>query len=105
MRFVKLTALTTRVTIMREMGLSQRDFFRIFPAVIRGRPFERLSDGVLYEESGRRVLVRISAESERRLGVLRIPVTIVRLQFDGHTREEADKFMARFDRHFHRGGG
>ncbi len=92
-------------TITREMGISHSDFFRIFPAVIHGRSFERLPDGIRFEESERRVLVRLSAESQRRLGMLRIPVTTIRLQFEGHTEAEVESFMARFDRHFHRGGG
>ena len=90
---------------MREMGISHSDFFRIFPAVIRGRSFERLSDGVLYEEPGRRLLARLSAESERRLGMLRIPLTTVRIHFEGYSVEEVNSFMAAFDLHFHRGGG
>ena len=87
------------------MGISHADFFRIFPAVIRGRTFERTSDGVFYEEPGRQLRVRLSAESQRRLGMLRIPVTLVYLQFDGFPREDADAFMMRFERHFQRGGG
>ena len=93
------------VTVTREMGISHRDFFRIFPTVIRGRPFERRSDGVLYEELGRRLRVRLSAESERRLGKLRIPLTTVQLQFEGFSAEQVESFMAAFDLHFHRGGG
>ena len=87
------------------MGISHSDFFRIFPAVIHGRRFERLSDGIRYEESERRLLVRLSAESQRRLGMLRIPLTTIQFQFEGYIRAEVDSFMARFDRHFHRGGG
>ena len=87
------------------MGISHSDFFRIFPAVIQGRPFERLCDGISYEESERRILVRLSAESQRRLGMLRIPLTTICLQFEGYTQADVDSFMARFDRHFHRGGG
>ena len=87
------------------MGISHSDFFRIFPAVIQRQPFERVSDGIRYEESERRLLVRLSAESQRRLGMLRIPVTTIQLRFEGHTQKEVNKFMERFDRHFHRGGG
>ena len=89
----------------REMGISHRDFYRIFPAVIRGRPFERTSDGVLFEEPGRRLRVLLSAESQRRLGMLRIPITIVQLQFEGFPQADVDAFMLRFERHFQRGGG
>ncbi len=87
------------------MGISHGDFYRIFPAVIRGRPFERTSDGVLYEEPGRRLRVKLSAESQRRLGMLRIPVTTIRLQFDGYTQADVAELMARFELHFQRGGG
>ena len=87
------------------MGISHSDFFRIFPAVVHGRPFERLSGGIRFEESERLLLVRLSAESRRCLGMLRIPLTVICLQFEGYTQADVDSFMARFDRHFHRGGG
>ena len=87
------------------MGISHRDFYRIFPAVTGRSRFERTPDGVLYEEAGRRLRVRLSAESRRRLGMLSIPVTTIRLQFDGYSQAHVEEFMARFDLHFHRGGG
>lgn len=94
-----------QIAITREMGISHADFFRVFPAVIDHRPFERLPDGIAYADGGRRLAVTLSPESRRRIGMLELPVTSVAFLFDGHTSEQVDAFMARFDRHFHRGGG
>jgi len=87
------------------MGISHADFFRVFPAVIDRRPFERLPGGLAYTEGGRRLAVTLSPESSRRIGMLELPVTCVAFLFEGYTPEQVDAFMARFDRHFHRGGG
>ncbi len=87
------------------MGISHSDFFRIFPAVINRQPFERSADGIRYSDRERRLSIVLSPESNRRLGMLRIPLTTLRLEFNGYTCDEVDQFMERFDRHFHRGGG
>ena len=87
------------------MGISHGDFFRVFPAVIDHQPFERSPDGSAYVEEGRCLAITLSPESRRRMGMLEIPVTMVTFMFEGHTREQVDAFMVRFDRHFQRGGG
>ena len=87
------------------MGISHSDFFRIFPAVIDRRPYERTTNGIRHAGGGRRLTIELSPESHRRLGMLTIPMTTLRLEFEGYADEEVENFMERFDRHFHRGGG
>ncbi len=89
----------------REMGISHNDFFRIFPAVANRQSFEGVKGAVRLVDGVRCLTVELAPESHRRLGMLRIPVTVLRFTFEGYTSREVEGFMERFDWHFHRGGG
>ncbi len=93
------------VIVTREMGIGHRDFYRIFPAVIDHRPFEFTAAGVKVRDGARCLEIALGAEGIRRIAQLRVPFTTIRLTFHGYTRAELQVFLARFDRHFHRGGG
>lgn len=93
------------ITLQRELGIAHTDFFRVFPAVVGHRPFGRSGRCVLFQDGPRTLRICLASESQRRLGMLRIPVTALSFSFEGYTRADADRFMRRFDLHFHRGGG
>jgi len=69
--------------------------------------FEIEVDGgrVVAGSGDRRLEITLSAESERRIALLTLPVTHVRLEFIGYGDAEAAAALARFDRGFQRGGG
>lgn len=52
-----------------------------------------------------KLVVRLSAESERRIALLTVPVTRVEFEFEGFNEREMRDFMKRFDRAFQRAGG
>ncbi|MEQ8495922.1 MAG: hypothetical protein RLW42_17050, partial [Gammaproteobacteria bacterium] len=54
---------------------------------------------------GRRLVVRLAAERERRIALLRLPVTDVHFEFTAFPAAARDAFLARFDRAFQKGGG
>lgn len=89
----------------KEMSISHADFFRVLPAVLDGRTFVRDGTRVTIGDADRRIEISLSAEGERRIALLRLPVTRVRITFFGHGANEAETFLARFDRAFQRGGG
>ena len=93
------------VILTREMGISHRDFFRIFPAVVDRLSFERTDTGVRCGDGARSLEITLDPEGERRIAQLRIPVTAMRLVFRGYDADQIRAFMERFERHFHRGGG
>lgn len=88
------------------MGISRGDFLRVMPSLLAEAEV-RLAEAGLTAcwPDGRRLEARLSAESERRIAALRLPVADVELHFQGATRDWVQAFMQRFDRAFHKGGG
>ena len=50
-------------------------------------------------------MISLSPEGRRRIAALSLPTTQVHFTFTGYSSEDIDRFMARFDRAFQRGGG
>jgi hypothetical protein len=89
----------------RELGCTHAEFFRMLAAALAHRR-HTVTDGRVVVAEGRRcVEIRLGPEGERRLGLLRLPVTRVEFVFDGYARSEIEAFMRRFDLAFQRGGG
>lgn len=93
------------LTLHREMGLSHAEFFRSLPAVVGGRECRVDGATVTIQEPEGTVVIRLSAEAERRIALIRLPVTHVTFEFPDHDPAAAAAFMRRFERHYQRGGG
>lgn len=89
----------------KEMGTTHREFFRLLPAALGGDEYRVDGRVVTVGGGGRRLTITLSAEAERRIASLVLPVTHVRLVLTGYPAEEAAAVLARFDRAFQRGGG
>ena len=88
------------------MGITHADLFRLLPLALNGANFTVVGKKILVsDDSERSVTICFSAERERRLGSLTLPVTLLEFRFAGYGDNEKDLFMARFDRTFQRGGG
>jgi hypothetical protein len=87
------------------MGLTHREFFRILPAALEGRPFSVSGSVVGIEEESSRITITLDPQQERQIALLRIPFTRVTFDFSGYSEDEIDAFMGRFERHYQRGGG
>ena len=94
-----------RITLRREMGLSHGEFFRSLPAAMGDRRFSVSAPTVTMAEGARRLEITLAPERERRIGLLRLPVTCVTFDFTGYSEAEVEAFMRRFERHYQRGGG
>jgi hypothetical protein len=93
------------VTIHREMGLDHREFFRTLPAALEGSMF-RVSGARIEVSAGWcQLRITLAPPAERRIGLLRLPVTRVTFEFTGGSEGKIEDFMRRFDRHYQRGGG
>ena len=93
------------LAIDKEMGISHAEFFRILPAALPGFHLT-LKDGIVDANDGeRRVEISLAPEGRRRIALLELPVTRVRLVLRGYGNEEAGAVVTRFDRAFQRGGG
>jgi hypothetical protein len=91
--------------ITREMGLTHKDFFRTIPKVFNDRAFQITDVTVTVCEAERCLRICLGPQRERRIAMLRLPVTDVSLHFIGYTETEVNGFMNRFARYFQRGGG
>lgn len=91
--------------VVREMGITHAELFRLLPAATGLQEFD-VSDKIISIRNGEKVInIRISPEIERRLGSLRLPVTVLEFSFSGYAGQEISKFFRRFDRCFRRCGG
>jgi hypothetical protein len=91
--------------ISREMGITHSEFFRLFPLAAEGYDYAIEGDTVIVNRGHRNLTIRLSAEGERRIALLAVPVTHVEFEFNGFTEGEIGEFMGRFDRAYQRGGG
>jgi hypothetical protein len=93
------------VILIREMGLTHAEFFRTLPSAMGDQTFSVSDLTVTTKSEAHRLTIKLAPEQERRIGFLRLPVTWVTFEFVGHTQDDIDSFMRRFERRFQRGGG
>jgi len=90
----------------REMGVSHAEFFRTLPAALTGRDYTVSGTVVTVTETAdRRIVITLDPQSERRIAMLRLPMTLVTFEFCGYAESEIAAFMRHFERRFQRGGG
>ena len=88
----------------KEMGYTHAEFLRLLPKAVGGDI--RVEGHVIKVGAGdRRLRIELSEESVRRLGNFRLPVTHVRLTFEGYTDAERNAALARFWQTYQKGGG
>ena len=88
------------------MGLSHGEFFRTLPSAMGDTPY-RVEGGAVVADTGRGRSLRIELgpEGRRRIALLSVPVTEVRLSFEGYAPAEMEAFMTYFLSRYQRGGG
>ena len=98
---------TTPFVIEREYGLSHSDLDRILPRVTKATVTREADTFTLRFPDGRELALRLSPERERRLGLIRIPVTDLTFTFTGTgwATGTPQAFMTQFERAFQKGGG
>ena len=87
------------------MGITHSEFFRTLPAALPGLPYTIQGADIIVTDDPRRLVISLSPEGRRRIAALSLPTTQVHFTFTGYSSEDIDRFMARFDRAFQRGGG
>lgn len=89
--------------VEKEMGLTRAEFLRVLPRVLDGADFVAAGQRITVEGMGLTII--LMEAPPRRIGSVALPVMRVRLELDRWVEADADVFLARFDRHFQRGGG
>lgn len=99
------------VRFAREMGITHRAFIRTLKGAVEGRTYT-VVDGAgicascaVINDGPRQIRIHLAPQWVRRIASIKMPVTDVTFEFDGHTQVEADAIMARFEIFFRRGGG
>lgn len=93
------------VRFSRDMGITHSEFFRTLPAALGPTPHTVQGRDIIVTEDARRLVITLSPEGRRRIAALSLPTTQVHFTFSGYPQQDIDRFMARFDRAFQRGGG
>ena len=91
-------------SINREMN---NDFLRLIPGALSIFNYEILpgnSEILIYHPHGK-INIKLSPETTRSIGSLRLPVTEVEITFSHLSQQEATKFLNRFDLYYQKGGG
>ncbi len=93
------------LVIHKEMTISHADFRRVLAGARLGGEIRDAGGAFEIVDGGRRLAITLSPERRRKLGLIDLPVTDVRLAFEGFSPAEMADTLARFDRAFQRGGG
>jgi len=88
-----------------EMGVSHVVFFRSLAQLPEGWVRQTRDDGATLAYAEGSIEIILGEECERRLGLIRLPYTPVTFRYTGLSDEEREKFQARFNLTFQRGGG
>ncbi|MEE4379512.1 MAG: hypothetical protein V2J55_18660 [Candidatus Competibacteraceae bacterium] len=91
--------------VTREMGLTHAEFFRTLARAFAGWRFEIQGTTVTIFEQERLLEITLAPEQERRIALLRLPVTQVKFTFHDYSDGQRSAFLRHFDRYFQRGGG
>ena len=92
-------------TFRREMGLSHQEFFRNLPKAMGDLAYSVCESTVMARSGSRTLRITLAPEQERRIALLRLPVTWVSFAFEGYTEREVNDFIGGFERSYQRGGG
>ena len=96
---------TDRMVVVRDMGLSHREFFRSLQTLAREWQCQIRNDGVLIDYDGGEIDIVLGKEGRRRIAAMSLPRTEVRFCFSRLTLLQRKKFFYRFDLAYRRGGG
>ena len=93
------------VFLKKDMGLSHREFFASLATLAREVPCRVSDSGAILEYDSGEIHMALGPESQRQLGLLKLPQTWVSLEFRNLSTAQRALFLERFDLAFHRGGG
>ena len=93
------------VVLKKDMGLSHREFFASLATLAREVPCQVSDSGAILEYDSGEVHIALGPESQRQLGLMKLPQTLVSLEFRNLSKTQRAIFLERFDLAFRRGGG
>ena len=94
-----------RIVVIRDMGVSHREFFRSLQPLAREWQCQIRDDGVLIDYDGGEIDIVLGKEGRRKIAAMSLPRTEVRFNFSRLNSLQRKKFLYRFDLAYRRGGG
>ena len=94
-----------RIVVVRDMGLSHREFFRSLQPLEREWQCQIRDDGVLIHYDEGEIDIVLGKEGRRKIATMSLPRTEVRFYFSGLSALQRQKFFHRFELAYRRGGG
>jgi hypothetical protein len=93
------------VVLKKDMGLSHREFFASLATLAREFSCRVSDSSAIVEYDSGEIYIALGTESQRQLGLMKLPQTWVSLEFRNLSKVQRTLFLERFDLAFHRGGG
>lgn len=87
------------------MSISRAEFERSLPDAVGNVPYTPHGSSFSYAVGGRSWRIELEALPERVIALLRLPRHRVSFRLEGFDARERAAWIARFQRHFQRGGG
>ena len=93
--------------VRRVMSISHAEFLHSLVPLGKHYPYriDASAGTILLNDAEGQIEIRLGQEGRKRLGSLELPETVVEFRFLSGTPEAAERFFARFDICFRRGGG
>ena len=92
-------------TQTHETQATLKECLRELTHAIGSHDFEVTGDKIVVRDEGKRVVMDLIYEGDRRLGSLELPMMRINFEFVGYTKDEMDAFMKRLSAHLMRAGG
>jgi len=89
--------------IVKEMGYTHADFFRLLPRALGSTPFEINGREVNCVLPTGTLKISLGEERERRLVLVTIPCTTITFEYSGVTDQDREAFVKYFELRFMKG--
>lgn len=88
-----------------EMEGSLKECLRELSTALGHKDFQIQGDQVVVNDGGKKLVIDLVYEGDRKLGSLDLPMTQVNYEFTGYSDDEVKDLMAHLSEHMQRGGG
>lgn len=87
------------------MGLTRNEFFRNLPRALHGYHYEINDNKIIVKTDDGLIKITVGAEGLRKIALLKIPYTGIKMDFSEIQKETQNKFLRQFNLYYQKGGG
>ncbi|MBL1142397.1 MAG: hypothetical protein HND53_10235 [Proteobacteria bacterium] len=90
----------------REMGISNKEFYRLLPQALKNMDYEIINDNLINANyAGGKIEIEHGVEQKRKIASLELPVLHVTFTFADISPDNIELFNTKFSQVYQRGGG